>query len=47
MGTAPTCPQCGGNGVRTVTHTMGEETKLLWVCELDHRFAGPSTGAQA
>ncbi len=42
MSTAPVCPQCGRNGVRTEKHTHEGESKLLWVCELDHRFPGPS-----
>lgn len=42
MSTAPVCPQCGGNGVRTEQHTNDGKAITLWICELDHKFPGPS-----
>ena len=43
MTTSPTCPQCGGSGVRNqkITDESGRE-RFLWFCELDHKFVGPS-----
>lgn len=43
MSTAPVCPQCGNNGVRTeqITDADGQK-RMLWICELDHKFPGPT-----
>lgn len=36
------CPQCGQPGVRNekIVDDGGRE-RLLWICELDHKFPGP------
>lgn len=45
VSTAPTCPQCGQPGVRTVqvtstgTDSPTKPSRILWVCEQDHRFS--------
>lgn len=40
MSTPPTCPQCGGSGVRAEQITVEGVVRLIWVCERDHRFPG-------